>query len=214
MQPPLQNLKSMRQLFSLFLFALLPLIVFYFVEATYGLKAGVIAAIIFGILEVSFEYLKTKKFDLMTISSTLLVIILGLISIYLENDAFIKIKPAILEMVFAIIFLSALFTKTPIMIIMAEKQFKLTIERTSFQFKYMKAMNIRMGLFFLVHTILTVYSALYMSTGAWMFIKGVLFNVMLGAFFVFEYFYGKYSANKYLINMQLNQTAFKYIKKI
>ena len=90
---------------------LLPLLVFIIVDEFLGTKAGIIFALIFGIVELVFIYIKEKRIDKFIIVDTLLLVAFGGFSLLLENDIFFKLKPALIELIFCFIIGFSAFSK-------------------------------------------------------------------------------------------------------
>ena len=86
------------------LYSIVPLIGFWWIEDQYGLVAGIIAAIVLALLEVVWTLIKEKRLEPFSTWSAVLIVLMGVISWKLNNDVFIKLKPAILESIFAGLF--------------------------------------------------------------------------------------------------------------
>ena len=76
---------------------LVPLLIFILADEIWGTMVGLYVALGFGIAEFLFYYIKDKIIDRFILLDTLLLIVLGAISIVFENDLFFKIKPALIE---------------------------------------------------------------------------------------------------------------------
>lgn len=182
MNSPLSRQKIIKNL----LVSLVPIIIFYVVEKYYGVAWGVIIAILSSIIECGYEYFKYKKIEPVTLGVLLLIVIMGSLSLYTGSGVFYKLNPAVYELAFALLFIGTSLWGTPILILFSKKQLK-GVKLGESQIKHLKGMNLRIGIFFLVHGALTVYSALFLSTAAWAFIKGFLFYIMFFIYFGFEF---------------------------
>ena len=168
--------------------SMVPLVVYWIIESNFGLIAGVYAAMAAGLIELLYTRIRYKHIDKIVLGGTVLVIIMGLLSLYYNSGIFIKLKPAIFEFIFAgVLFVSWIVDK-PLMVVMAKKQAGGVIEN-SFQLKYLKGITLRLSILFLIHGIITVYAAIYLSTGQWILVKGVLFYVLSAAMMLGEYIY-------------------------
>ncbi len=174
----------------------LPLIVFIIADEIWGTRIGIIAAILFGIVEFIFIYIKEKRLDRFIIVDTLLLVLLGLVSILFDNELFFKLKPALLEVIFCVILGISVFSPTNIILMMTKRYMK-DLEISTFQEKQMMRSVKAMFWIFLVHTALIVYSAYFMSKEAWGFISSGLFYILFGAYFVFELVKQKLNLKKY-----------------
>lgn len=191
------------------LYSMIPLLGFWLIEKYWGLQAGIIAAVVLSFIEVAWVYYREKRLEPFAVWSAVLIVIMGFISWVTESATLILLKPAIFEGIFAIIFLFSSFIGKPFMAVMAERQLKgQTI--TTFHSIYFKGLNLRIGIFFLIHTILTVYAALYLSKDAWFFVKGILFYLMFFIFFAFEFVYSRFRAKRYHEKMESQYAFLQY----
>ncbi len=164
---------------------LLPLIVFIIVDSFWGTEVGIIFAIIFGIFELGFIYFKEKRIDKFVIGDTFLLVALGGISILLENEIFFLLKPALLELIFCIIIGISAFSPQNIMLKMSQRYMK-GIEMNELAIKQFTRNLKHMFWLFLIHIVMIVYSAYFMSKEAWVFISGALLYIMFAIFFVVQ----------------------------
>jgi hypothetical protein len=81
------------------------------------------------------------------------------------------------------------------MLIMANKQLK-GVEFNEIQISYFYGLNWRIGVLFLLHTLLTVYAAFFLSTNAWFFVTGLFFYVLFFLFFLLEFCYSRFVIRK------------------
>ena len=88
-----------------------PLLIFFGVNALYGIftATGVFMVAIVAALVAS--RLLTGKFARMPLVTALLVLVFGGLTLYLQDDTFIKIKPTIIYILFASILLGGLVVK-------------------------------------------------------------------------------------------------------
>ncbi len=186
---------------------MIPVIGFLCIEYFWGLEEGIIAAIILGIGEVAWVYYKEKRFEPFAISSALLVIIMGEVSWYSENRVIILLKPAIIEGIFASIFLVSSLMKKPFMLVIAKKQFG-DASFSDFQLHYFNGLNFRVGILFLLHTLVTIYAAFYFSSAGYAFVKGVLFYIMFAIFFAGEFIYSRFFMRKRHMQEMADQQMF------
>ena len=74
-----------------------------------------------GIAEFLFYYIKDKIIDRFILLDTLLLIVLGAISIVFENDLFFKIKPALIEAILLAVIAFSLWGPRNILMAMSER---------------------------------------------------------------------------------------------
>jgi isopentenyldiphosphate isomerase/intracellular septation protein A len=164
----------------------IPLFIFIAADEIWGTKVGLIVAIVTGIGELLLIRIREKRFDRFTLFDTLLIIVLGMVSILLENDLFFKLKPGLVELILIVFLGISGFTPLNLVGLMGQKYLK-DIQMTEEQIMLMRK-NIRILFFvFLVHTILVFYSAFYMSSEAWGFISGGLFYIIFGVILLVQF---------------------------
>lgn len=179
----------------------LPLLVFIVVDEFFGLAAGLIVAIIFGLGETIFVYLKEKRLDRFILFDTGLIVALGLVSLALHNDIFFKLKPGLIELILIALLGVSGFSKNPLLIRMTGRYFK-GIEFSEEQLSQMRRMMRRMFYLLAAHTLLIFYSAYYLSTGAWGFISGGLLYLLLGGIMLVEFIRARRSRRKMAQQLQ------------
>ena len=187
------------------LILLIPLALFYVVEKYYGLMWGAVVAVGASVIEAGVMYIKDRKLDTFSVINVVLISAMAGVSLWLNSDVFIKLKPAIIEFFMAALFFGSSMLGKPFLAIMAEKQTRQKV-RSEFRKKLLAGLNIRVGVLFLIHGGLTVYSALAMSNEAWIFIKGVLFYILFGVYFLGEMLYIRlYLGPKYARNTEIRK---------
>jgi isopentenyldiphosphate isomerase/intracellular septation protein A len=176
----------------------IPLFVFIIADEIWGMKVGLIVAILIGLGEMVFTWIKEKRLDRFVLLDTALLVALSGISILLENDLFFKLKPALLELILAAIIGVSAFSPLNIVGSMTRKYMK-GIELTATQERMFRK-NLR-NFFYIVlaHTALVIYSAFYMSSEAWAFISGGLFYILFAVYFGLELIKNKRRAKQQII---------------
>ncbi len=159
------------------------------------MKVGVVVALIIGVGEMLFTFVREKRLDRFVLLDTALLVGLSGISILLENDIFFKLKPALIELILWAILGVSVFSPLDIIGTMTRKYMK-GVEMNQAQETLFKR-NLR-NLFYIVlaHTALVFYSAFFMSKEAWVFISGGMFYLVFVIYFGFEYFKNKRSFRK------------------
>jgi isopentenyldiphosphate isomerase/intracellular septation protein A len=173
------------ELFKKLLPGFLPLFVFIAADEIWGTKIGLIVAVGVGIVELIWVGISEKRFDKFILFDTALLVLLGGISIILENDIFFKLKPGLIEIILVAILGVSAFSSLNIVGLMSKRYMK-DIQMNEMQVIQMrKSLNV-MFFLFLFHTILVFYSVFFMSKEAWAFISGGLFYILFGIYFLFE----------------------------
>jgi len=173
----------------------IPLFVFIIADEFWGMKVGIIVALLIGIGEMGFTWYHEKRLDRFVLLDTALLVTLSGVSILLENEIFFKLKPALIESILCVILGVSVFSSVDIIGAMTRKYMK-GVEMNKVQEALFKR-NLR-NLFYIVvvHTGLVFYSAFYMSKEAWAFISGGLFYILFIIYFIFEFFKNRKSAKK------------------
>ena len=183
------------ELFKKLLPGFIPLFVFIIADEFWGMKVGLVVALLIGVGEMCFTWFREKRLDRFVLLDTALLVALSGISILLENEIFFKLKPALIELILCSILGVSVFSSVDIVGAMTRKYMK-GVEMNEVQEALFKR-NLR-NLFYIVvfHTGLVLYSAFYMSKEAWAFISGGLFYILFFIYFGFEFFRNRKLARK------------------
>lgn len=164
----------------------LPLIVFIVADSVWGTMAGLVIAVVFGILEMAWTFIRDRSIDRFILLDTGLIVALGGVSLALRNDIFFKLKPALIEVIFCLILGISAFSSVNILALMSRRYMKqMQLEEAHMQ--QMRRFARTLFYIFLGHTILIVYSAFFWSRKAWAFVSGGLFYILFGVFFIVEF---------------------------
>lgn len=166
--PPKPSAKAAARAF--FLGGVLPVVAFALVEEIYGTIGGLIAGIVFGFGEVAWEWWKFRKVQAITIIGNLLVIVLGVVSLFEGNSLWFKLQPAAILLVFSGLLIVSSWIGRPFLVEMARKQNPGTPPEAIAR---LKGLNTRIGFVFLAMTALSVHAAYAWTTAAWAFLKGI-----------------------------------------
>jgi isopentenyl-diphosphate delta-isomerase type 1 len=183
------------QLLKTILPGMLPLLVFIIVDEIWGTEIGLFVAVGFGIIQLFIVFFKEKRFDKFVFFDTLLIVVLGAVSLLLENDIFFKLKPAIIGFILVAMLGISAFSSKNILVMMSERYLKGVQINEQQQKAMLRSIRIMFWIF-LTHTLLVVYSAFFMTKQAWAFISGVLFYLAFAVFFIFEFVRNLYLRRK------------------
>ena len=89
---------------SLVIMEFLPLIVYIGVDAWKGFRAGIIAAMICTLVMLGYDYILFNELDKFILGEGLMILVLGGISLKMNNDRYFKFQPTVLALVFAGVF--------------------------------------------------------------------------------------------------------------
>jgi isopentenyldiphosphate isomerase/intracellular septation protein A len=183
-------------LFKQFLPGLLPLVIFILVDEFRSTKEALIIAIIFGAGQLGYTFIREKRLDKFTLFDTLLLVVLGGISLFLNNDIFFKLKPGFIGIIFCAILGISAFSKFNIMAKMSARYMQGMEFGDEQQKQFTRSIKI-LFFIFTFHTLLVFYAAVFMSKEAWGFISTALFYILFGVYFGFEFIRARIKANKY-----------------
>jgi isopentenyldiphosphate isomerase/intracellular septation protein A len=177
---------NQKELIKKLLPGFIPLFVFILADEFWGMKVGIAVALLIGLAEMGYTWIREKRLDKFVLLDTGLLVALSGVSILLENDVFFKLKPALIEAILGVVLAVSLYSPVDIIGLMTQKYMQ-GVEMNEAQSVHFKR-NIR-NLFYLVlaHTLLVVYAAFYLSKEAWAFISGGLFYILFLFYFGIEF---------------------------
>ncbi|WP_319480618.1 NUDIX domain-containing protein [uncultured Draconibacterium sp.] len=174
------------QLLKKLLPGFIPLFVFIAADEIWGTKIGLFVAIAVGVAEMAWIAVKEKRFEKFVLFDTLLLVVLGGVSILLNNDIFFKLKPGLIELILVAVLAISAFSNVNIVGLMGQRYMKDVAFNTA-QMQQMRKSMKSLFFIFLGHTVLVFYSAFFMSKEAWAFISGGLFYIIFGVYFLYEF---------------------------
>ena len=186
------------QLLKKLLPGFIPLFVFIAADEIWGTKIGLFVAIAVGVAEMAYVAVREKRFEKFVLFDTLLLVVLGGVSILLDNDIFFKLKPGLIELILVAVLAISAFSEVNIVGMMGQRYMK-DVEFSTAQMQQMRQSMKSLFFIFFIHTILVFYSAFFMSKEAWAFISGGLFYIIFGVYFLFEFLRQK-KKQKTLVN--------------
>ena len=178
-----QSNSKKSQALSLFFAGILPLIAFTVIEEYYGVVAGLVTAMIFGIGEVIYEWVKFKSVSAITCIGNLLILLLGGISLFSQDGIWFKLQPALLEFGFFIFLFASWIIKKPFLTLLIEKQ---NPNAPEFLKSRLSGMTLRLSFFMLIHSLLATWAAFYWSSEAWALLKGLGVTLSMILFMLIE----------------------------
>jgi isopentenyl-diphosphate delta-isomerase type 1 len=173
----------------------IPVFVFIAVDEIYGTEAGLYVAVAIGLISMIYYLIRYRRLEKMLLFDTILLIVLGGVSMLLRNDIFFKLKPAIIELILVILVGIHAFSSQPILLMMGRRYLG-DLEIPEVQHKMMRQMSRLLFVVLALHTGLIIYAAYFMSSGAWAFISGGLFYLLFGLIIAGQWLYGRYIKKK------------------
>jgi len=174
---------------------ILPLFIFIIADEIWGTEIGLYVAICFGMIELVYTRIKDKRIDRFILVDILMLIILGLVSIILENDIFFKLKPGLIGIIFCCVLGISAYSPKNIILMMSKRYMK----GISLDQKMEASMQIMVRWIFWIfvgHTLLVIYAAFYMSKKEWLFISGGMIYIIMGGFMLIILIKGFYNRYK------------------
>ena len=92
-----------------------PLAVFFIFYSRSDLKSAIIPLMIATIIAVLFSYIMEKKIPVMPTVGAFIILIFGGLTIYFDNEVFFKMKPTIINLLFALILYGGMIVKKPLL---------------------------------------------------------------------------------------------------
>ncbi len=92
-----------------------PLAVFFIFYTRSGLQASILPFMVATIIAVLFSYILEKKIPIMPTVGAAIVLLFGGLTIYFDNDVFFKMKPTIINVLFAVILYGGILINKPLL---------------------------------------------------------------------------------------------------
>ena len=105
-----------------------PLAVFFIFYTRSGLQASILPFMLATVIAVIFSYILEKKIPIMPTVGAGIVLIFGGLTIYFDNEVFFKMKPTIINLLFAAILYGGMIIKKPLLKLLLGAALKLEEE--------------------------------------------------------------------------------------
>ena len=102
-----------------------PLAIFFIFYTKSGLQASILPFMIATVIAVLFSYILEKKIPIMPTVGAGIVLVFGGLTIYFDNEVFFKMKPTIINLLFAVILYGGILIKKPLLKILLGAALKL-----------------------------------------------------------------------------------------
>jgi len=141
-----------------------PLILFFLANSRWGIftATGVFMVAVVAALAASYRLL--HRVPIMTVVSAVVVVVFGGLTLVLQNEVFIKVKPTIIYLLFCAVLLGGLALGKPLLALVFDSVFDLTAEGW-------RKLTWRWALFFLVLAVLNEIVWRTQTTDAWLSFK-------------------------------------------
>jgi intracellular septation protein len=141
-----------------------PLLIFFGVNAAYGIFAGTGAFMAATVVSLGLAWWLYHKVPVMPLVSAVIVLAFGGLTLYLQDDTFIKLKPTIVYSMFAVFLLGGLIARKPVLALLFGPVFNLTDEGW-------RKLTLRWAVFFVVMAVLNEFVWRNFSTDTWVSFK-------------------------------------------
>tara|TARA_B100000029_G_scaffold380231_2_gene375244 strand:+ start:2274 stop:2852 length:579 start_codon:yes stop_codon:yes gene_type:complete len=141
-----------------------PLVIFFAVNASHGIFAATGVFMIAIVLSLAIAYAAARHIPTLPLVSGLIVLIFGGLTLYLQNETFIKLKPTIVNLLFAgVIFGGLLFGKNYVKSLLGTM--------VELKDEGWRQLAVRWGLFFVAMAIVNEVVWRNFSTDTWVTFK-------------------------------------------
>jgi intracellular septation protein len=141
-----------------------PLLIFFGVNAAYGIFAGTAAFMAATVVSLAAAWFLYHKVPTMPLVSAVIVLVFGGLTLYLQDEMFIKLKPTIVYTMFAALLAGGLVTRKPVLALLFGPVFNLTEEGW-------RKLTFRWALFFVAMAVLNELVWRNFSTDTWVSFK-------------------------------------------
>jgi intracellular septation protein len=146
-----------------------PLVSFFIANQRAGIFAATGIFIAATVLSLGVHYALVKKLPIMPLVSGVVVVVFGGLTLALQDEHFIKLKPTIVNTLFGLALLGGLYFRKPLLAIVLDSMFDLTDEGW-------RKLTLRWALFFFVLAALNEIVWRTQSTDFWVSFK--VFGIM------------------------------------
>jgi intracellular septation protein len=141
-----------------------PLLVFFAGNAVAGIYAGTAVFMVATLISLAVAWLLYHKLPVMPLVSGVIVLVFGGLTLYLQDETFIKLKPTIVYSMFAMLLAAGLMLKKPLLELLFGPVFALTDEGW-------RKLTLRWAAFFVAMAIVNEIVWRNFSTDAWVSFK-------------------------------------------
>jgi intracellular septation protein len=141
-----------------------PLLLFFFVNSRWGIFAATGTFMAATLLSIALTYIFVRRIPMMPLVSALIVFVFGGLTLYLQDETFIKLKPTIIYALFAAILLGGMLLGRSLLALVLDSVFQLDDDGW-------RKLTLRWGIFFLVMALLNEVVWRSVSTDAWVAFK-------------------------------------------
>jgi intracellular septation protein len=157
-----------------------PLVLFFAGNARWGIFIGTGVFMGAVLVALAVSYALTQHLPIMALVSAVVVVVFGGMTIALQDETFIKIKPTIIYVLFAVVLLGGLALRKPLLLLLFDQVFNLTEEGW-------RKLTLRWALLFVVQAVLNEIVWRTQTTDFWLGFKAFGAIPLTIAFAVLQY---------------------------
>jgi len=157
-----------------------PLVLFFLVNARLGIFAATAAFMVAVLVALVVSYALIRRLPAMAIVSAVIVLVFGGLTLVLEDETFIKLKPTIIYLLFAGVLFGGLLLRKPLLEIVFDQMFHLTEEGW-------RKLTVRWAVFFLALAVLNEIVWRTQTTDFWVSFKVFAIVPLTFAFAALQY---------------------------
>jgi intracellular septation protein len=147
-----------------FLLDIGPLILFFVANGRWGIFAATGVFMVAILVTLAVSYSLTRRLPVMALVSAAVVVVFGGLTLALQDETFIKLKPTIIYLLFAGALIGGLVLRKPLLAVVFDQMFNLTEEGW-------RKLTLRWAIFFLVLAVLNEAVWRTQTTDVWVSFK-------------------------------------------
>ncbi len=167
------------------LFVIAPLLLFYLAEARWGLRAGVIAALLAAGAELAHGWWRERRLRRTVLASFLLVLVIGGSALVADDPRFVLWSPVVMDLAIATLLTASLYGGGSALESALRERDPDALDPPMRRF--LRAVTVRLALNLTAHGALTAWST-SQDRDIWFWVSGPLQYVMLGVQVLVELF--------------------------
>jgi intracellular septation protein len=146
-----------------------PLVIFFIANQRAGIFTATGIFIVATVLSLGVHYALVRKLPIMPLVSGVVVVVFGGLTLALQDEHFIKLKPTIVNTLFGLVLLGGLYFRKPLLAVVLDSMFDMSDEGW-------RKLTLRWALFFFVLAVLNEVVWRTQSTDFWVSFK--VFGIM------------------------------------
>ncbi len=166
---------------SSWIIGILPLLAFAIADSFFGLKAGLISALVMAVIECIWTWFTFGELDQISIISLILIVALGAMAWKKKSPILFKIQPSIISLALGLWLIISWMLSEPVFVVMIKKYSEmLPIDvrqniRNPIYLSFVELTTLTAGIGLLFHAGITAYAAFKLSNWWWIAIRGIGF---------------------------------------